>query len=916
MICKRLTTIIFFGILVLPGQTALAQELSLKTREWLTEAGIRVSKPARAFKSAAAGSRFLETRIRLSEQRENRLLAPGVKFRDLAARRPSRNKHFFFRDDFERAFPVHFWQLLPGLRGTTWEKTSANALSGSYCLKSGEVAAGGKTVSDHSSPTVSWLVAGPFDSRDLDETTLQFYFSLHAGPDEGVLFWGISVDGEQFHGVSAIGGSNGWQFINYDLGDVAGVKSAGAAQIWIAFLHANRFGGQATAFLDRITFLFGTAWLQEHVATIDGKPNPNAYIGGIGLARPAFVDIDQDGDQDLFVGEYDGNLNFYRNEGTPSRPKYRLLDGNYANIDVGENSSPAFTDYDGDGDADMIVGDFNGHLHLYRNDGTGWRTVWSYLGPLKTANNRNIKVQSTATPTFADVDGDGDDDLTVGDIEGKLAVYRNVGDAGTPVWKVVSRNYFGIDVGSIGFPAWVDIDRDNDLDLFVGNHENSIFFYQNDGSASKAKFSLASKNFDDVGVKAVTSPAFLDSDADGDLDLFLGQAEGEVAFLENNGTPSERSFNSAPQAIFGQTVDVGFQSAPALVDIDADQDLDLVLGAHDGRFHFYRNDGGALHPNWHLVSGYFDSVTVKNWSIPAFADLDGDEDLDLLSGSKLGRMSFFRNTGSKYHPAFELVSDFYDSLFCGSHSFPAFADMDADGDADLFVGTDVNGVAYYQNTGSRQQPAWKKGSDNVLGTSRVYRTAPAFADIDHDGDLDLFVGLNDGTVSVYENTGSRRAPQWRLQKVKFLAIDVRSFSVPTLADIDRDGDSDLFVGNNSGGLFFWRNLSREASFVESNVDLVQRITAWQAMSLQIATPFSSGATVRYRLFQHAPVSVRIYERDGTLVRTLVDELQPAGEYRIAWDGKDTRGREMKGGLYLVRLQAATHSDVRKLVLSR
>ena len=98
-----------------------------------------------------------------------------------------------------------------------------------------------------------------------------------------------------------------------------------------------------------------------------------------GFNMPRTVDIDADGDLDLFVSVlYDPSvpqsLMFYQNQGDQFNPDYRKITENYLNtLDVGNNSHPVFIDIDADGDLDLFVGALKnplGSIHFFRNDGT------------------------------------------------------------------------------------------------------------------------------------------------------------------------------------------------------------------------------------------------------------------------------------------------------------------------------------------------------------------------------------------------------------------------------------------------------------------------------------------------------------------------------------------------------------------
>ena len=288
---------------------------------------------------------------------------------------------------------------------------------------------------------------------------------------------------------------------------------------------------------------------------------------------------------------------------------------------------------------------FVNHL-THQVGGFPWQTQSS---PLAATNPFGLtNVGSNSSPTFVDIDGDGDLDAFVGNYYGDLLFYRNTGTASSPVFNDEPVSYpFGLTyIGSYPTsPTFVDIDGDGDLDAFVGNSDGNTLFYRNTGTASSPAFAAQVTN--PFGLKSVgsyASPAFADIDCDGDLDAFVGNSDGNTLFYRNTGTASSPAFAAPVTNPFGLT-DVGYNASPTFADLDGDGDLDAFVGNRDGNTLFYRNTGTASSPKFVASGGTkaFGLTDVGSYAKPTFADIDGDGDLDAFVGNGFGDTLFYRN---------------------------------------------------------------------------------------------------------------------------------------------------------------------------------------------------------------------------------------------------------------------------------
>ena len=267
-----------------------------------------------------------------------------------------------------------------------------------------------------------------------------------------------------------------------------------------------------------------------------------AEISVMGQAYPTFADLDGDTDFELYLGQLGDPLlvqNFGAfNQSTMEFGAPTDLVTAPATGYFYDYSAPTFADFDGDGDLDLLVGIYTGEVQLFLNDGNDAFTLDSTV----LANGTTLSVGGEDKPTVVDFDADGDLDLVIGVNDGSIMFFENTAGAGNAMvfnsGVAIQANGVDISTNTYASPVFGDLDEDGDLDLIVGSQPGLIEFFENTAGAGNSMVFNASTNLQvdgaDLDVGLLSTIAVVDLDKDGVEDLVVGNAEGKLTFFKGN----------------------------------------------------------------------------------------------------------------------------------------------------------------------------------------------------------------------------------------------------------------------------------------------------------------------------------------------------------------------------------------------
>jgi len=656
---------------------------------------------------------------------------------------------------------------------------------------------------------------------------------------------------------------------------------------------------------------------------VNGSTCINPFNGGLETPRYQFADIDGDSDLDLFIYDKDTTLNFYRNEGSSSSGFFRLVSTRYENLNI--RNWFEFADLDSDGDKDLLCGGDSQRVRYYKNIGSAPSPNYMLQTyGVKTDLGEFMGSESASSPTLADVDGDGDLDFMSGTSTGEVTYYQNIGTAQNYNFKFITGRFANIlIVGGADDPRhgasairFADIDGDSDKDLFWGDLFGfSIYFIKNTGTAQNFQWTVIDTTSPEPNPYysgGFNMPGIYDINNDGRNDFFVTVLIGSkpvdnFVYYRNEGPLGNPSFTQVTEN-FILSADMGSYSAPCFSDIDNDGDKDLFMG-NDHSVAFFRNTGTAASPQLTLVTDSL-PLNISNFNYtPALGDLDGDGKKDMVVGYfALAKLKFFKNTGTVQNPVFTFTASQMDTMNLQQSSAPALADLDNDGDLDLLAGNSGGKLTYHRNIGTPQIFNFQFISNNYMNVTVGNDAAPSLGDVDGDGDLDLLVGNRLGQMYFYRNTGSITSPNFEFVTNSYAGIYAFQNSTPFIVDINGDSDPDVFCGNTKGGLYYYENwdvfgLQQIGTGIPEEFSLMQNYP----------NPFNPATKIRFQVPSGTSgtnrVKLSIFDITGKEIRVLTDGVIKAGMYEA-----DFNAAELPSGVYFYRLVSGSFSQSKKMIL--
>lgn len=525
------------------------------------------------------------------------------------------------------------------------------------------------------------------------------------------------------------------------------ITSAGNSNAWVK------------CYKNTSTSMGGISFVEDYssILTKLGPIVSNLIVSQINI--PACTDIDNDGDMDLLNFSFSGfNIEYHKNMGVENFNKCDTLVMEqqlncFGNMELNSfaNTANLFVqcrlafptenfdsesqlsllhsgsclnaqDFDHDGDKDLINGDILGQNLLYlHNGGDSSYAEFTFQDTIFPSNSTPVDLTTFPSSYYVDVNNDNKKDLLVSPCTplgtenyNNVLYYSNISSGISDQFSLQSNSLFVdqmIEVGTGANVVLMDLNSDNLLDLIVGNYgyfdgtssySSQLSYYENTGTSTMPVFSLISNDFANVSNLSTDNahPTFGDMDADGDLDMLVGDVNGNVHYYTNTGTSTSPNYSLTTPLLQG--IDVGQFAAPFIVDLNRDGLLDFICGRSTGTIKYFQNSGSLTNPIFTLVTDTLGGVSVNlpgafyGFSSPCVIDSSGI--YKLYVGSESGKIFYYDNIDGNLSGNFTLVDSSYGNIHEPARLSIAVGNLDNDAFQDLILGVNSGGLVSYEQT--------------------------------------------------------------------------------------------------------------------------------------------------------------------------------------------------------------------------
>lgn len=538
-----------------------------------------------------------------------------------------------------------------------------------------------------------------------------------------------------------------------------------------------------------------------------------AWEGGLNHPICSNVDFNNNGVKDLAVFDKTGNrLVVFKDESLIFEPIH-------LNIDL--KKWVLFRDYNCDGLMDIFTGTTGG-IKVYKNTGLFEFVLASTLLQSDLGSfTSNLNVLNEDIPGIIDIDRDGDLDILTFNINGVTIEFH----------ENISKNKTG--------KCGLDFKLNNSCwGIFEENPStNSIVLNQ----PCKLPYQPMNRS---NGLHAGSTITTLDQDKNGAIDLLLGDISfNSLTFLQNGGSNLSSNISTKDESFpnYNTPVNINLFPYASYVDVNHDDKNDLVICSNnDGvgenaSVHLYQNTGVVQDTFTYNTSSFLvnQMLDFGRNAYPIFVDENQDGLTDLLignnglnlDGEKLGRLTLLRNTGSTASPAFEVIDENYLNFESSEETYlyPTIGDIDKDGDDDLLVGLKNGEILYYNNTAGAGNPynfVLANGNFEFIDVGNY--AAPQLFDLNKDGNLDLILGEQNGSLFYYENQSSTSDYDFSVEIKNLGNITTQNFDngvffgYSTPFFFQQKNEINLILGGESGKIQYYQNIENE---LESNIIL-------------------------------------------------------------------------------------------------